>query len=185
MNNLDVGKRIKEIRKSMQLTQKQFANRLMISQSYLSGVEIGNEKPNDKFLKFLCLEYGVSEKWLLSGEGEMYEDTYDYNKDDLADLSNKALATILINLTTASNVKYSKITSLLSSLSSIIDYSNKMEISPSLDFLDKIELLCINFTRMIEVLSSKYDANVHIHHENGLKEYYRELIDFLKNKNET
>lgn len=182
MNSSDIGNRIREIRKSLQLTQKEFATRLMISQSYLSGVEVGNERPNDKFLKFLCLEYGVSEKWLYTGEGEMDESTYDYNKDDLADLSNRALATILISLTTASNVKYSMITSLLTSIASIIDDSDKMDSTSSLSFLEKVELLCINFERMLKVLAAQYDENMRTYHEEEIKENFVDLITFLKNK---
>lgn len=182
MNISDIGIRIREIRKSLQLTQKEFATRLMISQSYLSGVEVGNEKPNDKFLKFLCLEYGVSEKWLYTGEGEMYESTYDYNKDELADLSNRALATILTSLTTASNVKYSKITSLLTSIASIIEDSDKMDSTFSLSFLDKVELLSINFERMLEFLVVQYDENVRLHHEKVIKESYFDLMTFLNSK---
>ncbi len=182
MNISDIGSRIREIRKSLQLTQKEFATRLMISQSYLSGVEVGNEKPNDKFLKFLCLEYGVSEKWLYTGEDEMYESTYDFNKDDLADLSNKALATILTSLTTASNVKYSKITSLLISIESIIEDSDEMDSTFALSFLDKVELLCINFKRMLELLVVQYDENERLHLEKEVKEKYCDLMSFLKNK---
>ena len=52
MNN--ISDRIRVLRKSEHLTQKEFAKRLLISQSYLSGLENGNEIPTNKLLKLIC-----------------------------------------------------------------------------------------------------------------------------------
>ena len=75
MNN--ISDRIRVLRKSEHLTQKEFAKRLLISQSYLSGLENGNEIPTNKLLKLICLEFGVSESWLLNDNGEMYTEVYE------------------------------------------------------------------------------------------------------------
>lgn len=67
MNN--VGFRIKSLRKNLNLTQKQFADRIMITQSYLSRVENGTEQPNEKLVKLIALEYNVPTDWLEDGKG--------------------------------------------------------------------------------------------------------------------
>ena len=50
-----ISDRIKTLRKSECLTQKEFAKRLLVSQSYLSGLENGNEVPTNRLIKLICL----------------------------------------------------------------------------------------------------------------------------------
>lgn len=67
MNN--VGIRIKSLRENNNLSQKQFAERIMVSQSYLSRIERGVEIPNNKLIKLIGLEFNVSTDWISDGIG--------------------------------------------------------------------------------------------------------------------
>lgn len=78
MNN--VGVRIKSLREKNGLSQKQFSERIMVSQSYLSRVERGIEIPNTKLIRLIALEFKVNTDWLSDGKGEptINKDTFDY-----------------------------------------------------------------------------------------------------------
>lgn len=64
--------RIKEVRQSLGLTQKKFAERISISTSYINGIECSDKKINDRVIRLISMEFGVSENWLHTGEGKMY-----------------------------------------------------------------------------------------------------------------
>ncbi|MDR1908223.1 MAG: helix-turn-helix domain-containing protein [Holosporales bacterium] len=64
--------RIKEVRQAVGLTQPKFAERIAISTSYLAGMELGTKTINERTLRLLCVEYGVDEQWLRTGEGSMF-----------------------------------------------------------------------------------------------------------------
>lgn len=63
--------RIKEVRQLSGLTQAQFADRLNISRNYIALMEIGDRVPSDRTIADICREFGISEYWLRTGEGEM------------------------------------------------------------------------------------------------------------------
>ena len=69
VNNLK--ERIKELRKNLGLTQQKFADRLGLKRQTIAAYEIGNIEPSDSTLLLICKEFGISEKWLRTGEGEM------------------------------------------------------------------------------------------------------------------
>lgn len=64
--------RIKALRKSEGLTLEKFGERIGISNSALSAIETGKNKPSDQTIRSICREFGVREKWLRTGEGSMY-----------------------------------------------------------------------------------------------------------------
>lgn len=66
-----MNSRIKEVRQLTGLTQAQFADRLNISRNYIALIEIGDRVPSDRTIADICREFGVSEHWLRTGEGEM------------------------------------------------------------------------------------------------------------------
>jgi SOS-response transcriptional repressor LexA len=67
----DIGSRIRHLRHSQGLTQKDFAASLGIVQGFLSAVESGKKNPSDTLLIALCQLHGIRREWLLSGEGAM------------------------------------------------------------------------------------------------------------------
>ena len=63
--------RIKELRRSLGLTQEEFALRLGIKRGALANYEVGRNEPIDAVVALMCREFHVSEGWLRRGEGEM------------------------------------------------------------------------------------------------------------------
>lgn len=63
------GERIRELRKSENYTTKQFGERLGVKQSTVNAWEVGRIKPPVVSIKAIASEFGVSEKWLTTGEG--------------------------------------------------------------------------------------------------------------------
>lgn len=66
-----MNERIKEIRKFHKLTQTDFANKLGLSQNFITQLETGSKKPSDRTVSDICRVFSINEKWLRSGEGEM------------------------------------------------------------------------------------------------------------------
>lgn len=51
------------------ITKSEFAARLNISQSMVSMICSGKKSPSDRTITDICREFGVSEKWLRTGDG--------------------------------------------------------------------------------------------------------------------
>lgn len=64
--------RIKAIRKNAKMTQQAFADALGLTQNFITQVETGAKNVSDRTVRDICREFGVSEKWLRTGEGEPY-----------------------------------------------------------------------------------------------------------------
>ena len=64
--------RIKELRKELGLTQRQFGERVGVKQNTIANYEIGRNEPADAVIGLICREFNVSETWLRTGEGEMF-----------------------------------------------------------------------------------------------------------------
>lgn len=64
--------RFKELRKSLNIKQGDFAKELAISQGHASDIENGRKSVSDRIIEILCLKYNVNENWLRNGKGEMF-----------------------------------------------------------------------------------------------------------------
>lgn len=70
--------RLKELRKNiLKLSQKQFAEKLNITQAGLSKIELSGSVLTERNIKTICSIFNVSEEWLRYGTGEVF-----VNKDD-------------------------------------------------------------------------------------------------------
>jgi transcriptional regulator with XRE-family HTH domain len=67
-----INQRIKQVRETLELSQRNFSVSLSLSHSYIAGVETGIRKVNGRLIKLIASEFGVNEAWLLTGEGEMF-----------------------------------------------------------------------------------------------------------------
>ncbi len=70
-NLKEIGKRIKEIRKNLRITQKELAAELEMSPCYLSEIEGGKGNPGHAFFYKISTRYNVNLNYLFHGEGEM------------------------------------------------------------------------------------------------------------------
>ena len=67
----EINSRISAVIHASGLTKTAFAGRLNISQSHISKITSGDSIPSDRTIVDICREFGVSEHWLRTGEGEM------------------------------------------------------------------------------------------------------------------
>lgn len=70
-----MNERIRKLRKSLDLTQKEFANRIGIKQNTVATYEIGRSEPIDAVISLICREFNVNEDWLRTGNGPMFKAT--------------------------------------------------------------------------------------------------------------
>lgn len=184
MNTSSIGNRIKLLRKSENLTQIDFANRLLISQSYLSGIENGNETPTDKLLKLICLEFGINEIWLSDAIGEMYMNICENDKSDLLNISNEALIKIISMLSTKSNIEYGFCAHAIRLLAQILDFGENLNDSSRLLFLIKTEVFMLNFEHMLQVVLNEDEWSIINNKKNVLNDI-DDIISLIHNNNPT
>lgn len=72
-----MNERIKDLRKTLELTQEEFGGRIGITKSSISTMESGRSSPSEQTLRSICREYGASYLWLTTGEGPMFENGSD------------------------------------------------------------------------------------------------------------
>lgn len=65
--------RIKKIRRELNLTQQEFAERIGIKRNTIANYETGRNDPVDSVISLICREFNVREEWLRTGEGEMFK----------------------------------------------------------------------------------------------------------------
>lgn len=88
---LGLNNRIKQLRKELGLTQEKFGEKLGLKKNSISQIENGINSLTEQLLLSVCREFNVSEKWLRTGEGEMFipvpeeDEVAAYVEDLLAD----------------------------------------------------------------------------------------------------
>ena len=66
--------RIKELRKSLKLSQTDFGKHLGVSRDVINNIENKRVAPTEPIIKLLISEYNVNRAWLETGEGNMFND---------------------------------------------------------------------------------------------------------------
>jgi transcriptional regulator with XRE-family HTH domain len=69
-----MNERIKELRKTLGLSQEAFAERLGLKGSAVSHLESGRRNVTTQNINAICREFGVNEEWLRTGNGSMFEE---------------------------------------------------------------------------------------------------------------
>lgn len=64
--------RIKKVRTAIGLSQQEFADRIGIKRGAVANYEVGRNEPIDAVISLICREFNVSERWLRTGEGDMF-----------------------------------------------------------------------------------------------------------------
>lgn len=75
-----MNERIKKLRKALDLTQQQFADKIKVKRNTVATYEMGRSEPSDSAISLICREFNVNENWLRTGEGEMFEQLTDQQK---------------------------------------------------------------------------------------------------------
>ena len=67
MNN-----RIRELRKALDLSQKEFAGKIGLKQNAISYMEKSGATVTEQNIKTICSQFSVNEHWLRTGNGKMF-----------------------------------------------------------------------------------------------------------------
>ena len=66
---IQLADRIKEIRKTANISQEVFAYSLGVSRAHISKIETGKAIPSKQLIKSICRGWNIREKWLEEGKG--------------------------------------------------------------------------------------------------------------------
>ncbi len=78
-----MNERIKKLRKTLDLTQQEFGNRIGMKQNTIALIEKGRNT-SDQTIFSICREFDVNEEWLRNGTGEMFKPATSDVLDELA-----------------------------------------------------------------------------------------------------
>ena len=81
---MTIGERIKELRKSLNLTLEEFGKKLGVGKTAISKLEKSERNLTDQMALSICREFNVREKWLRDGTGDMFEPAASDDLDALA-----------------------------------------------------------------------------------------------------
>jgi len=87
--NMTINKRIKYIRQTLEMTQIEFAKAIFISNGYIAEIECENRRVNDRIIHLVSITFGVREKWIKTGEGDIFFKTPDEKLKRLTGLYGK------------------------------------------------------------------------------------------------
>jgi transcriptional regulator with XRE-family HTH domain len=68
----EIKDRIKQIRTTLGLSQREFSKRIYISQSFYGDIELGNQNVNDRIIHLVSTQFNVNKEWLKSGKGDTF-----------------------------------------------------------------------------------------------------------------
>jgi transcriptional regulator with XRE-family HTH domain len=69
----DIHTRLKEVRKHLNLSIREFSKEIYFSHSVYGQVEHGNREPNDRIIQLISSRFHVNKDWIMTGEGEMFD----------------------------------------------------------------------------------------------------------------
>ena len=84
-----IGEQIRDARKALSLTQKEFSAALGMSENYIWQIEKGQREPSDRTVSDICRIFAIREEWLRTGTGEMREPMT--KEEEIAQLVNGAI----------------------------------------------------------------------------------------------
>jgi transcriptional regulator with XRE-family HTH domain len=67
-----IKERIKEIREKLNISQRDFAQKIFISQTLLGDIELGNRTATERTIQLISTEFNVNKEWILTGQGDMF-----------------------------------------------------------------------------------------------------------------
>lgn len=83
---MNINERIRNLRKSLKLSQEEFGNRLGVTKASISRLESGINNVTEQMIRSVCREYNVNYSWLKEGIGDMFVSTDDSVANRIDDL---------------------------------------------------------------------------------------------------
>lgn len=74
---MEIHERIREFRESQKLSRDAFGERIGVSRDVIANIELNRlARPEQKepLYKLICKEFHLNEKWLMTGEGELFNE---------------------------------------------------------------------------------------------------------------
>lgn len=81
-----LNNRIKAIRKQNKMTQVEFGEKIGVKGNTITNYENGLRSPSNAIITSICREFNINEKWLRTGQGEMYYTPKDKAANIVSDL---------------------------------------------------------------------------------------------------
>ena len=90
--------RIRELRKTLELSQREFAQKIGLKQNPISYMEKSGATVTEQNVKAICSQFSVSESWLRTGSGKMFLENEKKQREffDIFDQLSPALQDYLI-----------------------------------------------------------------------------------------
>ena len=67
-----IKERVIKVRTALNVSQREFAKRIFISQTLLGSIELGKRNVKERTIQLITTEFKVNREWLLTGRGEMF-----------------------------------------------------------------------------------------------------------------
>lgn len=106
----EIGERLREVRRSFGLNQKDFSDKLNTKQNYLSRYENGESEIPDNIKLFLS-DLKIDLNWLLTGKNKMFIEDQKNHTDNLEEI-----LSIAKEIASLSNADKQKVIEVISSL---------------------------------------------------------------------
>lgn len=100
----DLSERIAYIIETLGMKKITFAEKINVSQAFVSQLCSGSKQPSDRTISDICREFNVNEEWLRSGEGTPFkklskeEEIASYVEDLLSDGTENPLYEIILEI---------------------------------------------------------------------------------------
>ncbi|MCL2184538.1 MAG: helix-turn-helix domain-containing protein [Treponema sp.] len=86
---MTINERIKEIRRLLNKSQREFAKAIYVSNGYLSEIETGRKEVNERLIHLLSSTFHVNKQWLLTGKGSTFINSIKDRLDKMSVLFNE------------------------------------------------------------------------------------------------
>lgn len=83
---MTVNKRLILLRKELKLTQREFAEKILVAPGFIGTMEIGERKVNPRIMKIISSTFNVNLQWLETGEGDMFYNDTEKEIDEIISL---------------------------------------------------------------------------------------------------
>lgn len=67
-----MNERMRKLRREIDLTQQEFADKLGIPRNNIASYETGKRSPSGAVISLICKTFSVNETWLRTGQGDMF-----------------------------------------------------------------------------------------------------------------
>jgi transcriptional regulator with XRE-family HTH domain len=82
--------RLRKIRNTLHLSQREFSKQMFISQSLYSDIESGNVELKERYIRLISSQFNINIDWLKDGVGEMFKlSQHDVRLEYLIDIFNQ------------------------------------------------------------------------------------------------